>query len=323
MRYLVTGATGYVGAQFVRRVAEYPEAEVVAVVRDEKRARRILPVETELFPIEDLAVSGVLDALQGPVDYIVHCAAVTQSWQMKEHPVETADSIVLTTREVLRLARRKRVQAMVFVSSMEVYGALDSGAGRTTEASLGAVNLLKARSSYPMGKRMAEQYCYDYFAEYGVPVRIARLAQTFGRGVPMEDGRVYAQFAKAAGRGEDLVLHTTGMSMGNYCAIDDVLNALEVLLQSGADGEAYNVVNEENTMRIREMAELVAGEFSNGRSQVVYDIPEGKDFGYAAETGLRLSGEKLRSLGWRPRKNLMEMYRDMIESWHMGGGNRR
>ena len=318
MRYVVTGATGYVGAQFVRRVVDcIPGASVVAVVRDEDRAKRLLPAEAELFRVEDLAESGVLDALKGPVDYIVHCAAVTQSQQMKEYPVETADSIVLTTREVLRFAHRKHVRAMVFVSSMEVYGTLDGGSRRTTEGELGAVELMRSRSSYPMGKRMAEQYCYDFFAEHGVAVRIARLAQTFGRGVPPEDGRVYAQFAKAAERGENLVLHTTGMSMGNYCAIDDVLNALELLLRSGVDGEAYNVVNEDNTMRIREMAELVAREFSGGKSHVVYDIPEGEDLGYAAETGLRLSGEKLRALGWYPEKGLVEMYRDMIESWRM------
>ena len=319
MRYLVTGASGYVGSQFVQHVlSAVPGAEVVAVVRDAAKAQRVLPAAAELFVAADLAQPGALDGVRGPVDYIVHCAAVTQSRVMVSHPVETADSIVLSTRNVLDFARQRGVQAMVYVSSMEACGALDCSEHRAAEDELGAVDLYRARSSYPMGKRMAEQYCFDFFAEYGVPVRVARLAQTFGRGVPRGDGRVFAQFARAAMQGGDIVLHTAGRSMGNYCAIGDVVRALQLLLLRGKDGEVYHVVHEETTMTIRQMAELVAREVSGGRSNVVIDIPEGADFGYAADTGLRLSGAKLRSLGWAPTQGLKEMYQEMIADWKAG-----
>ena len=289
MRYLVTGASGYVGSQFVHHVlSAQPGAEVVAVVRDAAKARRVLPEAAELFVAPDLASPGALDGVSGAVDAIVHCAAITQSRVMVSHPVETADSIVLSTRNVLAFARRRGVRAMVYVSSMEACGALDCSDHRAAEDELGTVELYRARSSYPMGKRMAEQYCFDFFAEYGVPVRVARLAQTFGCGVPRGDGRVFAQFARAAMQGAPIVLHTAGRSMGNYCAIGDVVRAIELLLACGKDGEAYHVVNEAATMTIREMAELVARDISGGRSRVVIDIPEGADFGYAADTGLRL-----------------------------------
>ncbi len=316
MRYLVTGASGYVGSQFVHHVLSVePGAEVVAVVRDAAKARRVLPEAAELFVAPDLASPGALDGVSGAVDAIVHCAAITQSRVMVSHPVETADSIVLSTRNVLAFARQRGVRAMVYVSSMEACGALDCSDHRAAEDELGTVELYRARSSYPMGKRMAEQYCFDFFAEYGVPVRVARLAQTFGRGVPRGDGRVFAQFARAAMQGAPIVLHTAGRSMGNYCAIGDVVRAIELLLACGKDGEAYHVVNEAATMTIHEMAELVARDISGGRSRVVIDIPEGADFGYAADTGLRLSGAKLRALGWAPTQGLAEMYREMIADW--------
>ena len=140
MRYLVTGASGYVGSQFVQHVlSAVPGAEVVAVVRDAAKARRVLPEAAELFVAPDLASPGALDGVSGAVDAIVHCAAITQSRVMVSHPVETADSIVLSTRNVLAFARRRGVRAMVYVSSMEACGALDCSDRRAAEDELGTV----------------------------------------------------------------------------------------------------------------------------------------------------------------------------------------
>ena len=80
----------------------------------------------------------------------------------------------------------------------------------------------------------------------------------------------------------------------------------------GKTGQAYNIANEENTTTIREMAEMVAANFSSGKSKVVVDIPK-ENMGYAPSTKLRLSAEKLRALGWQPRFTLKEMYERMIE----------
>ena len=82
------------------------------------------------------------------------------------------------------------------------------------------------------------------------------------------------------------------------------------------DGEAYNVVNEENTMQIRDMAKLVVDDIAKGKIKIIYDIPWSNQYGYASDTGLRLSSEKLRKLGWKPRKTLKEMYTDMIKDWN-------
>ncbi len=102
--------------------------------------------------------------------------------------------------------------------------------------------------------------------------------------------------------------------MGNYCESRDALNALFIIQNDGQDGEAYNVANEENTMRIRDMAHLVAEKIALNRIKVVYDISQDTSYGYAADTNIKLSSEKLRKLGWKPRKNLENMYRDEISS---------
>ena len=313
--YLVTGATGYIGSMLVHKLLEEGE-QVIALVRDAKKAKAMLPGKAEII-VADLTDQAAVRELEVDCDYILHCAAVTASAEMQSHPVEVVQSIVNGTQNVLDLARRVQVQSMVYVSSMEVYGRLDCSDGhRATEAEAGAgeVDVLAARSCYPLGKRMAENLCAAYAAEYQVPVKIARLAQTFGRGVLPKDRRVFAQFAHAAIKGEDIVLHTAGKSMGNYCAIEDALEGLLAILKKGQHGEAYNVANEDNTMTIREMAELAAEVLSEGKSRVVVDIPPDNRYGYAADTGLRLSSDKLRGLGWGPTKDLRQMFLDMLEA---------
>ena len=199
------------------------------------------------------------------------------------------------------------------LSSMEVYGVIDCSDGhRVSEEELGEIDLYKVRSCYPLGKRMAENICCSYFREYGVPVKTARLAQTFGEGVLPSDNRVFVQFAKAIRQGTDIVLHTAGNSMGNYCSIHDAVRGILTILRKGSSGQAYNVVNEENTMTILQMAELVARDVAGGRIGISFDIPEEDIYGYAASTGLRLSGRKLRALGWEPKEGLVQMYQDLL-----------
>lgn len=132
------------------------------------------------------------------------------------------------------------------------------------------------------------------------------------------DNRVYAQFARSAVKGEDIVLHTAGKSYGNYCYTADVIRAIALLLEKGDVGQAYNVCNEETTRTIAEMAQMVAEEFGKGRSKVVFDIPQdAKTYGYAPDVKMHLSAEKLCKLGWKPQYGLKEMYRRMIADLHM------
>lgn len=316
MRYLITGATGYIGSMLVKHLLLQlkEENQISVVVRDTDKAKKMLPEKVKIFSV-DLNDTQAVQQLEGNYDYIIHCASITKSSEMLAHPVEVIESIVNTTQNVLELARRCDVKSMVYLSSMEVYGNIDCSDGRRVEETqLGDLDIFKARSCYPMAKRMAENICFCYCKEYGVPVKIARLAQTFGAGLLPTENRVFAQFARAAYNNENIVLHTAGNSMGNYCDIQDTVNGILCILQKGVSGEAYNIVNEANTMTIRQMAELVVEKIAHGKIQVTFDIPEENQYGYAAETGLRLSGEKLRKLGWKPVKRLEEMYMDVMKA---------
>lgn len=178
-----------------------------------------------------------------------------------------------------------------------------------TEDKLGYVDPKSPRSSYPMGKRAAEFACVSYAKEYGVPVKIARLTQTFGAGISKSEKRVFAQFARAAIIGEDVVLKSSGKSSKPYCYTIDTASGILTMLIKGTNGEAYNVSNDETYISINDMAGFVKTNF-NSKINIIHDYDPNS--GYAPDTLLHLTSDKLQSLGWKPKYGLKEMYSRLI-----------
>lgn len=318
--FLVTGATGLVGSLFVKTILQGNReldfgCKIVAVVRNIEKAKETfvdyLDDNKLSFLICDLAKDSI--KTEQPIDYIVHAAAVTTSKDMVTYPVDNIMISVMGTRTVLEFARLNNVKAVVYLSSMEVYGQMFVSDHKIKEDELGFVDLTAARSCYPEGKRMCECLCNAYAAQYDVNVMSARLAQTFGPGILKNENRVFAQFAKSAINGTDIVLHTKGESEGNYVYTMDAVCAIVTLLLRGSKGEAYNVSNAESHMTIAEMGEMVATKVAGGKIKLVFDIPEDANkLGYAPTTKMHLDNTKMCALGWKPRVSLQETYERLI-----------
>ncbi len=321
---LVTGATGLVGAALVRSLAcmnrmKHTNIRILALVRDGQKARQVFGPLLDRGDVK-LVLGDVSQplSLEEPVDMIFHTASITASKLFVTQPVQTLLTAIDGTRNMLELSRAKQVKSMVYVSSMEAFGVTDPALPLVHEDDLGYIDILNVRSSYSEGKRACECLCAAYAGQYEVPVVIARLAQTFGAGVSRTDGRVFAQFARSAIAGENLVLHTQGTSMGNYCYTADVISALLLLAARGRSGDAYTVVNEETTMQIRQMAQVVIDTLASQPVSLEFDIPEDRlVYGYAPDVTMHLSSEKLRALGWAPAVDLPEMFRRLGESFRL------
>ena len=320
---LVTGSTGLIGSMLVKTLAEARRSlgldiRVLAHARSEARAKEVLGSAMDgvsMVYAEDFS-------FRVPCDIIFHTASPTKSRYFIEHPVESIDAILTGTRAMLELARENGAE-MIYLSSMEEYGVPYSPGERMTEDKVGVIDHLTPRSCYPEGKRMCECMCAAYASEYGVDARMARLAQTFGAGIPVSDNRVSMQFAKSALERRDIVLHTEGRSVSNFCYLTDAITGLFAIAARGAAGEAYNVCNAGETRSIFEIATLVAEKVAGGSIRVVKDIPENANFGYAPDNTMYLSADKLMGIGWTPVVSMEEGYRRLVRYLreHAEGGH--
>lgn len=310
---LITGATGLIGAACARVLMERNRVadagiRVVCLARSAEKARNVLDGYGEgdgLAVVEGDLTSDLSDAYP---DYIIHAACPTASSFFVERPVETADAIVAGTRAMLQLAREAAVRGLVYASSMEVYGRGNAKPGLDhllTESETGFMDPLQVRSSYSEGKRMAEQYCVAFAAEYGVPAFIVRLAQTFGPGVAPDDKRLFAQCVRAALAGEDIVLHTTGQSTRMYLYTMDAVTAILTVLAKGEPGKAYNAANPATYSSVVQLAETAAALNEAGETQVRCEVDPNAPF--PPEHHLPLDVSRLTALEWRPTADLPQM----------------
>lgn len=314
--FLVTGATGLIGSVFIKCLLELNRqknlgVKVIAVVRNLQKAAQILGMDTTDLTTMMLELSEVgVRNLTPKVDYVIHLASPTASKFFVDNPVETLRTAFEGTTSLLEYAKQANVQAMVYASSLEVYGSNLTDEW-LKEDFQGYVNPTEVRSSYNIGKRACECLCHSYAKEYGVPVRIARMTQTFGAGVEYNDNRVFAQFARKAIEGQNIELHTTGETCRMYCYTTDAVSAMLYLLIHGKAGEAYNIANKESYISIRDMAQMVRDRF-NPNISVKIVLKENQ--GYAPVTKLKLDTRKIETLGWSPKVSLVDMFDHLIRS---------
>lgn len=317
---LITGATGLLGSILAKSLIAYSQKNnaditVYACCRNREKYERIFSGYqcSSLKPI--FGDVKQLDISKLCIDWIVHGASITDSRTFIERPVETIETAFDGTRNLLRQCAGKKLKGFVYLSSLEVYGAFNDcdGIKNVLESDGGYIDTMSVRSSYSEGKRMVETLCASYAAEYGIPVKVARLCQTFGAGVEYGDRRVFAQFARAIIEGSDIVLRTKGGTVRNYCYTTDAVRGILTTLSKGRVGEAYNIANLDALVSIADMARLVCTLFPESGTNVVFDIAEdaGK-LGYNPEVRLCLDSGKLEFLGWKAEISLDEAYRRMI-----------
>ncbi len=325
---LISGSTGLVGSNLIRlllyinRIKDL-NMKVYALVRNQKKASSMF---NNLLTRKDLVIINI-DLLDDEFiqkvstvkyDYVIHTASITNSKIMIEKPIMTLNTSFEGTRNMLEVSKISKVASFVYISSMEVYGKFSNQ--QTTlvdETMMGYINPLDVRSNYPESKRICENMCIAYNTEYDIPVKIARLSQTFGAGILPGENRVFAQFANSVINNQNIVLHTEGKSEGNYCYLRDALLGIILIMLEGKNGEAYNVSNENTHMTIYEMAQLVCDKIAKGSIEVIKDIPTTNVYGYANDSRIKLDSSKLRLLGWYPSVDLEESYRRMMKQMYI------
>lgn len=306
---MITGATGTVGEYLLELLLYYnvehkANIDIFCPVRNlEKIPENRRSVAGLKWVVFDITKKIEIDCKP---DYIVHCAGPTRSAEMVERPVDTINAIALGTENMLEFFRQKGGKGFLYLSSVEIYGENFDEDKVFSENTMGAVNPLAVRSSYPEAKRLAETLCVAYAAQYGLPVKIARLTQILGVG--KGDNRLIAYLCDCAKNKRQIVLKSDGKATKAYCYIADCISALVYILIKG-ENTAYNVANSSMVLSVRELADFVSEKYI-GKSVVIENRETSL---YPKSSYLIMDTAKLRSLGWCPAFGLNEAFDGLIE----------
>jgi len=320
---LVTGAAGFLPAymvetlMFLNRYVLSRPATITALVRNEKRA---LDRFTDYRDRDDLQilvqdVSASL-GVSTPFDYIIHAASNASPSSYLADPAGTLSANALGTYHLLNAAVQGKVcKGFLFFSSGEVYGHVAGRSAPLAENEGGYLNPTDVRACYGEGKRIGETMCAAWARQYGVPARIVRPGHTYGPGMRLDDGRVYADFVRDILKGGPITMLSDGSARRPFCYLADATSGFFTVLLKGEVGQAYNVVDPDSECSIAELADRLAVIYKHRGISVVRKERSGSAYVPRSDQGTPVSVEKLRSLGWRATTTIEEGFKRTVDSY--------
>ncbi len=295
-RAVVTGGAGFVGSHVCDRLLNEGWEVVCLDSFLTGSADNLLPASAnEAFSVREVDVTAEL-RVEGPIDWILHLASPASPTDYLDHPIATLKVGALGTLNCLELARTSGA-GVLLASTSEVYG--DPLVHPQPESYWGNVNPIGPRSVYDEAKRYAEAVTMAYHRTHGVPVRIARIFNTYGPRMRHDDGRAVPTFIVQSLRGEPITVHGDGSQTRSLCYVTDLVDGLWRLLSSDVVGPVNLGSRDETT--VLELARLIRT-ISRTDSEIVFvdrpiDDPEVRRPDITLATSL---------LGWEPTVGLRD-----------------
>ncbi|XXK29277.1 UDP-glucuronic acid decarboxylase family protein [Arenicellales bacterium nBUS_45] len=302
-RVLVTGGAGFLGSHLCDRLVAAGN-DVVCVDNFYTGAKQNI-ADLRDKPNFELIRHDITFPLYVEVDEIYNLACPASPVHYQHDPVQTTKTCVHGAINMLGLAKRTGARILQ-ASTSEVYG--DPEVHPQQESYWGRVNPIGIRSCYDEGKRCAETLFFDYYRQYGLDIKVARIFNTYGPRMHPDDGRVVSNFIVQALKGDPITIYGDGSQTRSFCFVDDLIDAFLRLMKT--DREVTGPVNLGNSgeFTIAELAERVV-ELVGSSSEIVYQ-PLPQDDPLQRRPDLALAGQLL---DWRPKVNLEDGLRPVID----------
>ena len=302
-RVLVTGGAGFLGSHLCEHLLANGH-DVLCIDNYFTGTKRNIQNLLD-DPGFELMRHDVTFPLYVEVDEIYNLACPASPVHYQYDPVQTTKTSVHGAINMLGLA--KRVKAKLYqASTSEVYG--DPTVHPQQEAYWGNVNPIGVRSCYDEGKRCAETLCFDYHRQHGLRIKVARIFNTYGPRMHINDGRVVSNFIVQALRHEPITIYGDGSQTRSFCYVDDQVAAMQLFMQTEDDVTGPVNVGNPNEFTIAELAARVI-ELTNSHSKLHYvSLPE--DDPRQRCPDITLANELM---GWKPKVELESGLKKTIE----------
>jgi UDP-glucuronate decarboxylase len=269
MRYLVTGGAGFLGSHLSRKLLELGH-EVLCL--DNLYTGSKSNIE-DLFANKNFEFfrHDVSESFQVEVDAIMNLACPASPIHYQKFPVQTTRTSVLGAINVLDIANRLNIPVFQ-ASTSEVYG--DPDVSPQTEEYWGNVNPIGIRACYDEGKRVAETLFFDYHRQFGTEIKVARIFNTYGPNMAVNDGRVVSNFIMQALRNEPISIYGEGNQTRSFCYVSDLVDGFIKLMNT--DREITGPINIGNPTEFTmiELANMVISQTNSNSKLEFHELPQ-------------------------------------------------
>lgn len=318
----ISGASGFLPAYLVYVLLAMNDRlglaiRVIGLVRNGEKGKKRFENYLDR-PDFQLLVQDVVSPVQfsGKVDFVIHAASQASPKYYGSDPIGTLKANVLGTLNLLDFAQKASASRFLYFSSSEVYGSVSGDKIPTREDDYGYLDPTQVRSCYAESKRMGETICISWMKQYGLPAVIVRPFHTYGPGMELNDGRVYADFIANVVRNEDITMKSDGSAIRAFCYISDATEGFFRVLLQGKAGESYNVGNDAGESSISNLAERLIALFPDKNLKINrFQSPSAS--GYISSVVSRNVPEisKIKSLGWQPVTGIETGFSRTIRSY--------
>lgn len=320
---LITGANGFLPAYIIETLLYLNEKKfnkqtrILALVRNiDKAKKRFQHYENRsdlIWINQDVSDPIITDY---NIDYIIHAASQASPKYYGIDPVGTLKANVLGTYNLLELARKQNIISFLYFSSGEVYGQLKEEQIPTREDDYGYVDPMNVRSCYGESKRMGETMCVSYWHQYKIPAKIVRPFHTYGPGMELDDGRVFADFVSDIVNNRNIVMHSDGSAIRPFCYLSDATVGFFTILLNGENGSAYNIGNEHAEISIFELAKTLVNLFPEKNLEVVrVEVKNDKTYIKSPIVRNCPDTSKIKKLGWNSQVSITDGFKRTILSY--------
>ncbi len=289
-RILVTGGAGFLGSHLCRNLLE--EGHEVICLDNFFTGTKDNIIDLLTYPHFEVFQHDICLPVYVKVDQIYNLACPASPIHYQRDPIKTVKTSVSGAINVLDLARRLNIRVLQ-ASTSEVYG--DPLIHPQTEDYWGSVNPIGVRACYDEGKRCAETLFFDYHRQLGLDIRVARIFNTYGPNMAINDGRVISNFIVQALQNDDITLYGNGKQTRSLCYVSDLIAGLKILMNTD---NIYQPVNLGNPFEISilELAHYIKEETNSTSSITHKTLPENDPKQRCPD----ISCAKTK-LGWQPR----------------------
>ena len=295
-RVLITGGAGFLGSHLCERILR--DRHDVLCVDNFYTGTKDNIIELLKDPRFELLRHDVTFPLYVEVDEIYNLACPASPIHYQFDPIQTTKTSVHGAINLLGLA--KRVKAKILqASTSEVYG--DPAMHPQRESYWGHVNPIGDRSCYDEGKRCAETLFFDYYRQHRLPIKVARIFNTYGPRMGTNDGRVVSNFIVQALRGDPITIYGDGSQTRSFCYVDDLVEALVRLMATPPEVVGPMNLGNQAEIPVKRLAEMIVS-MTKSKSTITYKSLPNDDPKQRCPD-ISLARERL---GWAPKVGLEE-----------------